>query len=194
MGRISADPAAVTQLATWREQPGMLGVRIILAAGGPWREAGVAHPLWRAAEASGAPVTIAPSGAIGLVGDIARARPDLKIIVDHMGARVDRRGPDAFVDFDDLLRLARLANVAVKATCLPAYSAGARPWADVTPYLRRAFDAFGPRRLFWGSDLSRLPCPYGELVDFFRDGLPWLGGDDRDEVMGRALLRWLDWR
>jgi hypothetical protein len=63
----------------------------------------------------------------------------------------------------------------------------------VTPYLRRIFEAFGPKRLFWGSDLSRLPCAYTDLVDVFLRDIDWLSGQDRDDVMGEALLRWLGW-
>jgi L-fuconolactonase len=128
-----------------------------------------------------------------LLALIARRHPSLRIIVDHMGARVHQTGTLAFRDLEALLALAPLPNVAVKATCLPAYSATPRPWADVTPHLRRLFDAYGAQRLFWGSDLSRLPCPYGELVTFFREELEWLKGTDRDAVMGKAILNWLDW-
>ena len=59
--------------------------------------------------------------------------------------------------------------------------------------LRRLLAAFGPRRLFWGSDLSRLPCPYVDLVEVFRDDLDWLDADTRAEVMGKAVARWHGW-
>lgn len=35
--------------------------------------------------------------------------------------------------------------------------------------MRRMVDTFGETRVFWGSELSRLRCPYGDLVAFFRD-------------------------
>jgi hypothetical protein len=61
------------------------------------------------------------------------------------------------------------------------------------PYVRRLFDAYGSARLFWGSDLTRLPCPYPQLVSFFREEIPWLKGKAQDEVMGEALAAWLGW-
>lgn len=189
MGRLAPnlDP---DQVAAWRDQPNMLGTRVILSTDAPWIRDGTDHWLWH----TRLPLMIAPAGNLSLLGAIASRCRDLPIIVDHMGARVHRTGADAFVDLDALVALARLPNVAVKATCLPAYSAGPKPWADVTPYLCRLFDAFGAHRLFWGSDLSRLPCPYGDIIDVFRTGLDWLSGKDRDLVMGDAILTWLDWR
>lgn len=191
MGRISPDPASIALLANWRDQPGMLGIRVILASGSDWVQQGVDHWLWRAAAEDGIPVMIAPSDNVALLGAIAEAFPQLRITIDHMGARVHRTGAAAFVDLDRILALARCPNVAVKASALPCYSVQPAPWDDVMPHVRRLFEAFGPDRLFWGSDLSRLTCPYAELVAVFRDRLDWLRGDDADKVMGNAIRRWL---
>lgn len=192
MGRIPVD-ITPDRLARWREQPGMLGIRTIFSTDSAWVRDGAAHWLWRVAADADVPIMIAPSGNVALLRAVAEMHPKLSIIVDHMGARVHRIGAEAFADIEAVLALARLPNVAVKATSLPSYSAGGRPWADVTPYLRRLFDAFGAERLFWGSDLSRLPCPYGELVDFFRTDLPWLSAHERELILGKALLARLRW-
>jgi L-fuconolactonase len=193
MGRIAPD-ASPAALPRWCAQPGMLGARLILSDGDPRVTAGAEHPFWHAAAACALPLMLAPSGKMPLLASIARRHPALPIIVDHMGARVHRKGADAFAQIADLLALADLPNVAVKATCLPDYSERDAPWDDVAPYLERLFHAFGAQRLFWGSDLSRLPCPYKLLVDIFRDGFPWLRGRDRDLVMGKGIVAWLDWR
>lgn len=194
MGRIPAEPAAPSLVARWRAQPGMLGARVILQSGSAWAEHGVDHWLWRAAADQGLPLMIAPSAKMPLVAAIARRYPDLPIIIDHMGARVHQTGASAFADIEQVLALSALPNVAVKATSLPSYSALPRPWPDVMPYVRRLFDAYGPERLFWGSDLSRLPCPYPDLVSVFANDLEWLTSADRVAVMGLSLLKWLDWR
>ena len=76
---------------------------------------------------------------------------------------------------------------------MPAYSAGVYPYADVHEYIRRAYDAFGPERVFWGTDLTKLPCSYREAVTMFTEELPWLKGADREWVMGRGLCQWLGW-
>jgi len=60
-------------------------------------------------------------------------------------------------------------------------------------YLRQVYDAFGPKRMFWGADLSRLPCTYRQGVTMFTEELPWLHGADLEWVMGRGLCEWLGW-
>ena len=54
-------------------------------------------------------------------------------------------------------------------------------------------DAFGPSRVFWGSDLTRLPCTYRECVTHFTEELDWLSGNDLELVMGRAICDWIGW-
>jgi predicted TIM-barrel fold metal-dependent hydrolase len=193
MGRIPP-VAALDVPAHWRAQPGMLGARLILSDGDPRVAEGAGHPFWHAAAAAALPLMLAPSGKMPLLASIARHHPMLPIIVDHMGARVHRKGAEAFAQIDELLALADLPNVAVKATCLPDYSKQGAPWADVAHYAERLFHAFGAGRLFWGSDLSRLPCPYALLVETFRGAFPWLRGRDRDLVMGEGIATWLGWR
>ena len=136
---------------------------------------------------------IATAGRTEFAGAIARRHPRLRIALDHMGSGVLREGVDPFADAELVYELARLPNVSVKLSALPCYSRQQRPWSDVTPHIRRLYDTYGAERLFWGSDLSRLPCPYSELVDFFLHDLPWLKGRARSLVMGEALQAWLDW-
>jgi hypothetical protein len=56
------------------------------------------------------------------------------------------------------------------------------------------FDAFGPQRLFWGTDLTQLPCTYRRAVTLFTEELPWLAGEDLNQVMGLGLCAWLRWK
>ena len=67
------------------------------------------------------------------------------------------------------------------------------PFRDLHPYIRQLVDAFGPRRVFWGTDLTRMPCPYRECVTLFTEELPWLRGADLEWVMGRGVCEWLGW-
>ena len=59
-------------------------------------------------------------------------------------------------------------------------------------------DAFGPRRCFWGTDLTagidRFPkLTYQQRVTHFTEELPFLSEQDKDWVMGRAIMRRLGW-
>ena len=114
-------------------------------------------------------------------------------ILGRAGALLRAKDNAAFDDLPQLLRLARLPNVAVKASALPAYSSHDYPYYNLHPYLRRVFDAFGPRRMFWGTDLTRLPCTYRQAITLFTEELPWLSAADQEWVMGRAVCDWLGW-
>ncbi|HSE45126.1 MAG TPA: hypothetical protein VLA89_07330, partial [Gemmatimonadales bacterium] len=85
-------------------------------------------------------------------------------------------------------------NVAVKATGAPGYSGEAYPYSTMQTYLRQIFDAFGPDRMFWGTDITKMPCSWRQCATMFTEELPWLKGRDLDLVMGRAVCDWLGWK
>ena len=47
--------------------------------------------------------------------------------------------------------------------------------------------------MFWGTDLTGIPCTYRQAITLFTEELPWLQGDDLDWVMGRGVCDWLGW-
>lgn len=51
----------------------------------------------------------------------------------------------------------------------------------------------GPRRTFWGTDLTRMACTYRECVTLFTEELAWPTGRDLEWVMGRGVCEWLGW-
>ena len=81
-----------------------------------------------------------------------------------------------------------------KASCVAHFTADAYPYRRLHPYLRRVHDAFGPRRMFWGSDLSRLPCTYRQGITMFTEEMPWLSAADLEWIMGRGLCEWIGWK
>ena len=46
-------------------------------------------------------------------------------------------------------------------------------------------DAFGADRVFWGSDLTRLPGSYRECITMFTEELDFLSDVDIEATMGR---------
>ena len=132
-------------------------------------------------------------GALDQLDRIAARHPNLKLVLDHVGLRVHRKGSQAFDDLPAVCALAKHPNLAVKASGLPALSTERYPFRDVQPYIRTIFDAFGPRRTFWGTDLTRMPCTYYECITLFTEHLPWLQGEDLAWVMGRSVCEWLGW-
>jgi predicted TIM-barrel fold metal-dependent hydrolase len=124
---------------------------------------------------------------------IAERHPGLRLIIDHCGLIRPAQDEAAFADIDELLTLAKFPNVAVKATGAPHYSTQPYPFRNIHDGLHRIYDAFGPQRFFWGTDITRMPCTYRQCVTFFTEELPWLSGNDLELVMGRALCQWIDW-
>ena len=199
MGRIDHEaPAARDQLPLWRRQPGMLGLRFTYA-----RRPEYAVPLvdgqldwvWAGAEKAGIPVMmmVTPKQ-LQYVDRIAARHPELRLIMDHMCRRFGKKDDEAFSGLDKLLELAKRPNVAVKASGMPEYASGEYPYRTVFPFLRRAYDAFGPKRIFWGTDLTKLRCTYRQAVTMFTEEIPWLTDTDKTWIMGRGLCEWLDWK
>ena len=199
MGRIRPDLLATSQgiLLNWREQPGMLGVRLALNNRGAAKflDSGKLNWLWQEAESSSVPLMILVRHAdVHYIDAIAERHPRLKIVMDHLALDSKQRDAEAFRDFDKLLAIAKRPNVAVKASALPCYSSDVYPYRSLHGYIRQVYDAFGPQRMFWGTDLSRSPIPYRQQVTMFTEEIPWLNADDKTWIMGRGICDWLGWQ
>jgi L-fuconolactonase len=184
------------QLRTWRQQPGMLGIRLLLNTRdrmAPLLRGELAQ-LWPVAEETGLVVALLIPGALHLVDGIARGHPALNIIVDHLGVSRGSSGPAAFDHLPALLALAVHPNVHVKAAAVGDYALDPYPFRSLDVTLRRIFDAFGPERILWGSDLSRLHHPYRQCVTHFCETLSWLSGADQKLIMGGNVCRLLGWK
>jgi predicted TIM-barrel fold metal-dependent hydrolase len=180
----------------WNAQPGMLGLRFtfMLPHQKNWMTDGTMDWLWPAAERAGLPVGLAAASFLPEVAKIAERHSGLRLLVDHLGAVSGRKDGEAFANVAQLAALAKFPNVAVKASAAPGTSSEPYPYRNVHPYLRQIYDAFGPQRFFWGTDLTRMPCSYRECVTMFTEELPFLSAADKELVMGRALCDWLGWR
>lgn len=173
------------QLASWRDR-GARGFRVFFppSASSSWLRDGRADWFWPAAERAGLPVMVWAPGQTDAIASICRGHPGLRILVDHLNLGMQPRGGEAAREVDVLTGLAAIADVTVKASALPC----AGP--EALSLLRTVVDAFGPERVFWGSDLGRLGIPYREVVQMVRDS-PWGTLGEKELVLGRAFLDWL---
>jgi predicted TIM-barrel fold metal-dependent hydrolase len=188
-------PESRDLIAGWKSRPGMLGLRYAFTQPHQqsWMTDGTMDWLWPAAEKAGIPIALMASNHLPLVGQIAGRHPGLKLIIDHFGRQRGGKGAAAFGNVEEVAALARHPNVALKATGAPGESNDPYPYRDIHPFIRRLYDAFGPRRFFWGTDITRMPCSWRQCVTMFTEELPWLTGHDRELVMGRAVCDWLGW-
>jgi len=188
-------PESRALLPGWKQRPGMLGLRWALTRPEQqtWHGDGTMDWLWPAAEQAGTPVATMAWRFLPLFRRIAEAHPNLRLLIDHLGLVRGAKDAAAFADLDALLALAALPNVAVKATGAPGYSTAPYPFRNIHDGLHRIFDAYGPNRFFWGTDITRMPCSYRQCVTMFTEELPWLKGHDLEQVMGQGVKDWLRW-
>jgi predicted TIM-barrel fold metal-dependent hydrolase len=199
MGSLPLDrPDSRSRIAAWREQPGMLGLRYTFLhdPARRWLADGTIDWLWAEAERAGVPIAMLATDSLTEIAGIARRHPGLRLTIDHLGGRgglTTLKDAAAMTHIPDLLALAKLPNVAVKATGAPGYSSEAYPFPAMHTYLRQIFDAFGPHRVFWGTDISKMPCSWRQCVTMFTEELGWLTEQDKTLIMGGALCAWWGW-
>jgi len=198
MGRIPiASPHAPALLPRWKDQPGMLGIRLtFLHAQAAWLTDGTADWFWPAAEQAGIPVMFLACGQMGEFAKIAERQPELVLIIDHMGLSLDIARANMIARaLDETVALAKYPNVSVKVSSAPAYSSEPYPFRDMNVHLHRVFDAFGPQRCYWGTDMTNsfAKASYRQRITHFTEELDFLSEEDKDWIMGRAILARLGW-
>ena len=198
MGRVALDdPLIEAKMATWRNQPAVLGVRLNIGAE-QLRQLnnGAAKHLWPAAEKAGVPIMFLASGHMPLFAKIAERHPQLTLIVDHMGISAETMHAGKTAEtVAETAALARYPNVSVKLSSIPLFSKEDYPWRDVMPHVRRLFDVYGPRRSHWGTDATNSfdKAAYRQRVTQFTEQIDFMSADDMDWVMGRSILERLCW-
>ncbi|MGZ0189709.1 MAG: amidohydrolase family protein [Alphaproteobacteria bacterium] len=199
MGSVPLDEAkSLPMIANWRKTPGQLGLRYTFLDDltRDRLHSGDLDWLWAAAENAGVPVSVLATDSLDVFGQIAQRHPGLRVTIDHLGGRggnTTLKDAASMVHFPELLKLAKFPNVAVKATGAPGYSSEAYPFPAMHTYLEQIYDAFGPSRMFWGTDITKMPCSWTDCITMFTEGLPWLREEDKALVMGQAICDWWGW-
>jgi len=199
MGALPLDrPESRAQVVTWRQQLGMLGLRygFLQEPQRGWLEDGTLDWLWVAAEQAGVPIAMLATDSLPAVGRIAERHPGLRLTIDHLGGKggnTTLKDAAAMPHMPALLALAKYPNVAVKATGVPWYSSEPYPFRSMHTFVRQVYDAFGPHRMFWGTDITKMPCSWRQCVTMFTEELPWLSEPDKALIMGQAVCTWWGW-
>jgi predicted TIM-barrel fold metal-dependent hydrolase len=198
MGRMALDdPNEAKRLATWRQQPALLGVRLNIAGEqAKWLTDGTADWFWPAAEKAGVPVMFLTNGQTPLFASIAERHPQLTLIIDHMGVSSEALKNGKMKEtIEQSAALAKYPNVSVKVSSAPLFSSEPYPFRDVNPYIQRLVEAYGARRCHWGTDVTNsfAKLGYRQRVTHFTEELPFLSEDDKDWIMGKAIVERLRW-
>ena len=199
MGKIPLqDPRGAARLATWKQQPGMVGLRVIFNTpqSQPWLTDGSVNWLWAAAEKAELPIMCFAPPRTALLGPVAERYPSLQLILDHMGVGAGMVRDNTLAEgIAATVALAKYPNVSVKVSASPGLSRQPYPFRDVTETVKRVFDAYGPQRSYWGTDItnSYAKASYRQRITHFTEELAFLSESDKDWVMGRAILQRLKW-
>ncbi|MFZ0421411.1 MAG: amidohydrolase family protein [Xanthobacteraceae bacterium] len=200
MGRFPInEPAERAKLETWRQQKGMLGVRLTLHHewDRAWMSDGTADWFWPAAERLGIPVMLNAPYSHKEIGEVAERHPRLRIILDHLGARTTQKDDALAPQIKSTVSLAKHPNVHVKLTLVPVFSTAPYPYKNIQPCIEQLLDAYGPKRCFWGTDasamLQRTSCSYEQCVKLFTEEMDFIPAAAKEWIMGRGLAECLNW-
>lgn len=184
---------APNRIASWCTDT-MVGMRITLYTSEGLRSArsGELDWIWEHAQRAHVPIAIFAPRQQQYIGEVVARYPELRLMVCHAALPVEARDGDLWQELAPLWSLASHPNVAVKASALPNYVNEGWPYPTVRAVVRRIVGEFGAARTFWGSDLSRLSCPYSDLVEMFQD-LDFLDVRERNLVLGQGVADWLGW-
>jgi len=178
-------PESRTLIDGLKSRPGNQGAPLRAAAAASEDVAQRRHPRLAvpAAERAGLPVALLGPGLLQVIGRIAERHAGLKLIIDHFG-----RPDAAWSNLPELVAAAKHRNVALKATGAPSYSGAAYPYRDIHGHIRKLYDAFGPERMFWGTDITRCPAR-GSSASRCSPRAAVALGEGQELIMGARALR-----
>ena len=192
-------PDATEQLEEWVKQ-GVEGIRLRGTLRSPGQDPLI---IWRKAAETRIVVS-----AVGVLKEFASLEfenvinefPNLNFIIEHLGHGGDDTAP--YETYRRVLALAKYTNVFMKVPGLGEISKPSVPfhtstYENVPPLIEMAVEAFGARRLMWGSDFPRVS---GDL-DGYRNALrlpmehvQFKSQEDKEWIFGRTATTLFQFR
>ncbi len=189
--------AVADEIAEWAGTPGVVGVRVILAAQPYEADDPGLNSIFDACATAGVPANVMCAGKLPLLRELARRNPDTQMVVDHVGLAQPFEPPappEPFADLANVLSLAECDNVAIKISGACTLSHQPFPYPDIWEPLGKVFDAFGFDRCMWGTDWTRAVklLTYDQGVEAFRV-TDRLSDSERSALMGGTLTKIYNW-
>lgn len=135
----------------------------------------------------------ATSDQLGQLTPLARALPELEIVVDHFGWPTQLDDAGRRIHLDRLAELATNPNVATRIDAMGTiFGAWTAAVDRVRPWLTAVVDAFGADRCMLGSDLpiERLRSGFRPLYDAYDEIFAGCTASDRELLLAGTATRW----
>ena len=171
-------------IRAWAER-GIGGIRLAANFRGTGDDP-LAH--WRTANKLGLVVS-APSSPVSLASaefvEVLRLFPELSIVIEHLGGA---KAGMALDEFQPVLGLAVHDNLTIKLPGFGEFCHLPHPFRDVPVFADQVLEAFGPRRMMWGSDWPPVSSRegYDSSLSFPLDYFADLSADERAWVFGKT--------
>jgi predicted TIM-barrel fold metal-dependent hydrolase len=185
-------PDAPDQLQRLVEEHGFSGLRLHLARPDDPAEwaAPDQDPIWRRAADLGACFQVyGPAALLSAIEPIVARFPEVTVVLDHIGGAPTDEDPP-YPLLSHVLKMARYPNMYLKLTPQPHKSKLPYPHQDTFPAFRRLYDAFGPRRLMWGTNFPGVlrGTGYARSLELFRHHMDFLTAQDKEWIFSRTPL------
>lgn len=179
------DPAADRVLTTWAEKGTFRGLRIL------------AHTItscpkvWESAAELGLNIVVFDTPTLApyadLLADFASDHPMTRLVISHLGMPDIAEAPQ-FGSAERILSLADHPNIYLQLSGMHMFTAS--PYSDLVPLIGRLAAAFGPERLFYGSNFPVMgeEAVYVSEIDQLRTGKLGVHQAVVDQVLGTTAL------
>ncbi len=189
----TAQPVALEKLEMWARR-GATGVRLMADERSPGSDA---LAIWRKAEELG--MVVSCGGALeGFASDefcsLVEELSNLKIVIEHLGGIGQELNLDSGF-FQKVLGLTRYPNTYIK---LPGFGEllprpmpfHEPPFIGTPAAVRMTYDAFGAKRMMWGSDFppSASREGYANTLRFPMEQIEFFTDEDKAWIFGKTAL------
>ncbi len=173
-------PDAPERIRYWIGR-GLAGLRVFIAGHTTSHDARLddprSFPAWQCAGDAGIPVCVqVRAGGLAQLQTLLERFPGVRVILDHMARPVVDDGPP-YAGAAPLFALARYPNLFLKLTTHNLRDAS-QGKATPQTFLAKVIEAFGARRIAWGSNY---PASEGALRDLLQEAGRALAGQDNAE-------------
>lgn len=151
-----------------------------------WAKSDGIREMWKVGADEGlAMCCLTDPASLTAIHEMCGEYPDTPVVIDHF-ARIGAKGEVDQGQLDQLLALAEFGHAHVKTSAFYALGKKAPPYTDLAPMFRQLRDAFGTKRLMWGSD-----CPYqvqgvhsyAASVALVQEKLNFLSDEEKADIM-----------